>query len=137
MRIWSKALIPYLPTKQLKAMRYELGDMVKQYPNIKHGLVKFANDYDCIYLFDYFFEVNEECAKRKMNMSERYNNKIYEIASEKSCSTYYRFNGYTFSEDTNRYLKQCLYNLQEKYDRGIVTPQEWQLIYDNFAEYLD
>ena len=57
MRIWSKVLVPYLPKKQLMAMRYELGDMIKQYPNIKHGLVRFANDYDSIYLFDYFFEV--------------------------------------------------------------------------------
>lgn len=50
MRIWSKRLIPILPTKQLKAMRYELGDMIKQYPNIKHPLVKFANDYGIKYL---------------------------------------------------------------------------------------
>lgn len=29
MRIWSKKLIPVLPKKQLMAMRYELGNMIK------------------------------------------------------------------------------------------------------------
>ena len=46
MRIWSYDLIEVLPKKQLLAMRYELGDMIKQYPNIKNGLVKFANNYE-------------------------------------------------------------------------------------------
>ena len=34
MRIWPKILITSgaLPTKQLKSMRYELGDMIKQHP---------------------------------------------------------------------------------------------------------
>lgn len=27
-----------------------------------------------------------------------------------------------------RYLKQCLYNLQEKYDCDLITDKEWKLI---------
>lgn len=128
MRIWSKRLIPVLPTKQLKAMRYELGDMIKQYPNIKHPLVKFANNYDSNYLLDYFENVVNECNKRNINMNKEYNDKIMEIAFLKS-------NGnislnYTFSEDNYEYFDICYYNLYEKYLRGIITEEEWQKIED-------
>ena len=33
---------------------------------------------------------------------------------------------------TNRYLKQCLYNLEEKYDRGGITQEEWDNIYNKY-----
>ena len=72
MRIWSKALIEVLPKKQLMAMRYELGDMIKQYPNIKHGLVKFANNYDIGYLGYYFCYVCDELDNRGVNTSIGY-----------------------------------------------------------------
>ena len=72
MRIWSKVLVPYLPKKQLMAMRYELGDMIKQYPNIKHGLVKFANNYDIGYLGYYFCYVCDELDNRGVNTSIGY-----------------------------------------------------------------
>lgn len=42
-----------------------------------------------------------------------------------------------YPEHDDRYLKQCLYNLEEKATRNIITKEEWQLIYDNFKEYLD
>jgi hypothetical protein len=32
-----------------------------------------------------------------------------------------------------RYLKQCLYNLQEKYDCGGISQKEWQKIEDKFG----
>ena len=48
MRLWNYRLIKVLPNAQLKAMRYEIGDMVKQYPNIKNRLVSYANNYDIV-----------------------------------------------------------------------------------------
>lgn len=30
-----------------------------------------------------------------------------------------------YPEHNKRYLTQCYYNLQEKYDRGIITKDEW------------
>lgn len=38
-----------------------------------------------------------------------------------------------YPEHNNRYLKQCYYNLQEKYDRGIITEEEWKKI-ENILE---
>lgn len=35
-----------------------------------------------------------------------------------------------------RYLKQCLFNLQEKYDCGGIPENEWKMIEEKFGEYL-
>lgn len=35
-----------------------------------------------------------------------------------------------------RYLKQCLYNLQEKYDCGGISEDEWKIIQDRFNNEL-
>lgn len=129
MRIWSKRLISVLPNKQLKAMRYELGDMIKQYPNIKNSLVKYANNYDMCYLGRYFLLVLKECFDRGIKTSDKYDNEILDIImnhTKFSDEIYYE--DYTFEEDNDRYLKQCYYNLQEKYDRGIITFDEWRKI---------
>lgn len=80
MRIWDYRLIPYLPNAQLKAMRYEIGDMVKQYPNIKNRLVSYANNYDTYYLLFYFYSVIEELLNRGIKMNEKYNLDITKIA---------------------------------------------------------
>jgi hypothetical protein len=36
----------------------------------------------------------------------------------------------------DRYLKQCLYNLQEKYDCGGISEEEWEKIAKKFQEHL-
>ena len=135
MRIWSKKLIPVLPTKQLKAMRYELGDMIKQYPNIKHPLVKFANNYDISYLWWYLEEVRVQIESRGIKTNQDYDLNINKIVSDKT-DNIVECNKAVFKEDNHRYLKQCLYNLQEKYDRGIVSEEEWRKIEDAFNRYL-
>ena len=121
-------MIPVLPNKQLKAMRYELGDMIKQYPNIKHPLVKFANDYDIAYLYDYFLCVIGEMRIRKINMNESYNKSILSIFEEKTEIN--NFYDLTFKEDDEEYLKICYWNLFEKAIRGVIKNEEWQKIED-------
>ena len=39
-----------------------------------------------------------------------------------------------YPEHNDRYLKQCYYNLQEKYDRGIITKDEWVKIEEKYME---
>lgn len=129
MRIWSKKLIPVLPNKQLKAMRYELGDMIKQYPNIKHPLVKFANDYGIEYLGQYFLLVNQQCIERGINTSAKYDNSILEIVMNNTrFSDEIYWKDYTFNEDDDEYLKICCWNLYEKYIRKMITEEEWRKI---------
>lgn len=131
MRIWSKNLINVLPNKQLKAMRYELGDMIKQYPNIKHPLTKFANDYDIGFLGNYFCQVCDEMDERGLSHLISYDGEILNIVRDSS-----QFGDYDkyadmdlqFKEDNKRYLKQQYYNLQEKADRGAITGEDWNKI---------
>lgn len=134
MRIWSKNLIPVLPTKQLKAMRYELGDMIKQYPNIKNPLVKFANEYDINVLGVYFIEVVTECEKRNINMRKDYNQSIYNLIHNKSKEGFSFYGG--FEEDNNEYLKICYWNLYEKHLREIITNEDWQKIKNKYQEVI-
>ena len=42
-----------------------------------------------------------------------------------------------YPEHNDRYLRQNLYNLQEKADRKIISDMEWQKIYDKFKDYID
>ena len=140
MRIWSKNLIPYLPQKQLMAMRYELGDMIKQYPNIKNGLVKFTKNYDIGYLGYYFCYVCDELDNRGVNTSIGYEADILDIVRDKTIDykkDSYAWSDLQFKEDDEEYLKICLMNLYEKYIRDIIPKKEWQIIYDKFKEYLD
>ena len=37
----------------------------------------------------------------------------------------------TYPEHNNKYLMQCIYNLEEKYDRGIISDKEWAIIINN------
>lgn len=129
MRIWSKKLIPVLPTKQLKAMRYELGDMIKQYPNIKHPLVKFANNYDMRYLAEYYKLVHKETKKRKINTNSSYDINICVLITEKcKAAPFENTEYYIFKEDNEEYLMICKYNLYEKYLRCMITKEEWEKI---------
>ena len=117
MRLWHFMLIPVLPNAQLKAMRYEIGDMVKQYPNIKNGLVKYANNYDIQYLYLLFQNVLDEFDKRGISHNKKYDNEIKKIVEEKSSFPLFTDFYLHYREHNDRYLKQALYNLQEKADR--------------------
>ena len=146
MRIWSKKLIHVLPNKQLKAMRYELGDMIKQHPNIKHPLVKFANNYDITYLGSYFLNVCKELRNRNINMNDKYNTEIITIIlKDKKVIlddfdfTFKRILNHlldpTFDEDNTDYLQICWWNLYEKHLRKMITDEEWEKI-DKELSYL-
>lgn len=137
MRIWSKDLIKVLPTKQLRAMRYELGDMIKQYPNIKHPLVKFANNYDIAYLGQYFGAVCDEFNRRKLNHYLSYDFKILSIVDSKTEMSDEDVvdMDLRFDEDNDVYLTICGWNLFEKNERGMIPGNEWQKVLTFLSKY--
>lgn len=131
MRLWDYRLIKVLPNAQLKAMRYEIGDMVKQYPNIKNRLVSYANNYDIVYLLSYFYQVAKEMEKRNIKMNDAYNSEIVDICFQKSKSENIFFDFNTppiYPEHNDRYLRQNFFNLEEKHDRNMITDEEWEEI---------
>ena len=111
MRLWHYKLIPYLPKSQLLAQWRELNSIFKKQD--KHILINYIYEYDEKELMIYSCLVISEMKKRgyKINMTNYHN--YFGIF-------YYWVAGYELFKNhhDNRYLIQCFYNLQEKFDRG-------------------
>ena len=129
MRLWHYKLIPFLPKSQLIAQWRELNSIFKKQD--KHILINYVYEYNKLELEEYTCLVLNEMIKRKIK-----------IHSWDTFSKYFKYNPSDHSVDsiigfriqhmkdmlggnklfknhhTNRYLLQCFYNLQEKYDRG-------------------
>ena len=132
MRLWHKSLIPVLPRQQLLGQWRECCLIAKQIskngtPN--HILVDKIMDYPRTHFIAYGRLVYNEMKKRgylcvwwkfiKWFKDEEINHKFSTIFPD---------------WHNERYLNQCLYNLQEKYDCGGIREYEWALIteYCNF-----
>lgn len=135
MRLWHYELIPYLPKAMLVSQWRECIAIKRQWEKgtLKHRLVSYVMNYYPIVLLEYVDLVVKEMKKRNIKHQDKYYNELQAF-----CFIPIKVRrGYVYPQHNNRYLKQCLYNLQEKADRGIITQEEWRLIYDNFKEYLD
>lgn len=116
MRLWHYKLIPFLPNSQLIAQWRELNSIFKKQDN--HILINYVYEYPKYDLYVYSFLVLKEMIHRK-----------FKIKSYDNFCNYFGINPLDVIEidkgetpfdihHNNRYLKQCFYNLQEKYDRG-------------------
>jgi len=63
--------------------------------------------------------------RRNIKYQEKYYAEIIDFCGDEAR---YSKDLFYYSEHNDRYLKQCFYNLQEKYDRGIITDEEWNEI---------
>ena len=136
MRLWHHKLIPYLPNKMLISQWRELIAIKRQWEKgiLKHRLVSYVMNYHKKYLRNYAYLVMEEMRNRHINFKRSYFTELcnfgYDDGGIVSYNLYYK-------EHNNRYLKQCLYNLQEKYDRDIITEEEWEIIENKFKDYIN
>ena len=133
MRLWHYKLIPVLPNAMLVSQWRECIAIKRQWEKetLKHRLVSYVKDYEEQYFMDYVESVVEEMEKRKIKYQIKYYDEILEF-----CGTLPHA-WFNYKEHNERYLKQCLYNLQEKYDRGIITKEEWQKIEDLFKSEVE
>lgn len=131
MRFWHYKLIPYLPNKMLVSQWRECIAIKRQWEKgtLKHRLVSYVKNYDKGYYWNYFAMVLQELINRDIKYKQQYVDEMYEFTKDGVDSKYY-----IYKEHNNRYLLQCYYNLQEKYDRGIITKEEWQKIENLFKE---
>ena len=133
MRLWHKTLIPVLPRKQLLGQWRECCCIAKNItengtPN--HILVNKIIDYPESHFNVYTIAVYDEMIKRgykcDFNKFRQWwinRNRDWEISE-------------IFPNWHNeRYLKQCFFNLQEKYDCGSITEEEWELIEEGIKKY--
>lgn len=132
MRLWHKDLIDSLPRKQLLGQWRECCAIIK---NIKekgtpnHLLVNKIMDYDLKHFYTYglyvFIETEHRDYKCNLRKFDQYfkGGKIIKTFDE-------LFEGW----HNERYLDQCFYNLQEKFDCGGMSEEEWEKVSKKYYE---
>ena len=137
MRCWHKQLLPYLPRQQLTGQWRECCLIAKNIveagaPN--HILVNRIMQYPPEHFEEYCIYVHTEMRSRdyRCDYSKvlKYFNQMTPLINDPP-----RFED-LFSEWHNDvYLRQCLYNLEEKAICGGISSEEWQRIYDEFKDF--
>ena len=126
MRLWHKDLIPVLPKQQLLGQWREcclIAKNIAEKGTPNHILVNRIMDYPIEHFFRYGIRVVNEMERRG-----------YKVDLYKFIRWFDRLSAEREYEDifdtwhNDRYLKQCYYNLQEKYDCGGITQAEWDTL---------
>ena len=131
MRLWHYKLIPLLPNKMLVSQWRECIAIKRQWEKgtLKHRLVSYVMDYDKSYFSNYIVKVANEMDKRNIKFKENLLDELLEFSSN-----IYSIFDLDYPEHNDRYLNQCIFNLQEKFDRKIITEDEWLKIRKLFNE---
>ena len=135
MRLWHYKLIPVLPNAMLVSQWRECIAIKRQWEKgtLKHRLVSYVMNYDKKYFYSYIRDLTLELYKRNIKYQNKIKGELYAFC-QKDFTVDNIMQQFYYKEHNDRYLKQCYYNLQEKYDRGIISEEEWQKIEDLFKE---
>lgn len=132
MRIWHKDLLDVLPKQQLLEQDRECclieSEIIKN-GFVEHILVDFVNN-DKGSLLLYHMHVMREMCRRGYKTSASstdWANKLRDTLDLDNMPLHVFENRFN-----RRYMLQCLYNLQEKYDAGGISNAEWDLIVKKF-----
>lgn len=131
MRLWHYKLIPYLPNKQLLAQWRELNSIFKKQD--KHILINYIYEYSKEDLQQYANMVIFEMNKRGFNITSLTNYFNYFNVNAQGDKVY--LEPLFKNHHNHRYLLQCFYNLQEKYDRGQKDFSEKQ--YNDLYDFIE
>lgn len=137
MRLWHKDLIPVLPRQQLIAQWRECCAIASNIANKgtpNHILVNKVLDYPSCHFTEYTNRILKEMHKRGYKVNEKSYLKFCENMEE-SYTYFDNLQGsFVLYEGwhNDRYLLQCIMNLQEKYDCGMFdkNPKEVQPLLD-------
>lgn len=133
MRLWHESLIEVLPRQQLLGQWGELNSVYKK--EDKHILINFIYEYPKKDLLLYSLKVILTMQRRGYNINLKNFIDYFQIKDYKEMQKILLSNAKTFVKKMNkRYLLQCYYNLQEKYDCGGITEKEWNKINQRFYE---
>ena len=131
MRLWCKDLIKYLPYRQLLSQYRECCCIAKSIhdkgtPN--HILVNKIMDYPIEHFYTYSFYIMTEMIQRgyKCNWNR------FEKWFDKIPNHLVNFMELFKDWHDERYLKQCLFNLEEKALCQGIPKNEWDIIYNRF-----
>lgn len=140
MRCWHKELIPVLDRQHLISQFREcccIAKSISEKGTPNHILVNRIMDYPLIHFIRYTWIVKCEMENRGYKCDWQ---KFIQYFPEKLQNSW-AFMTVPFDEifngwHNNRYLNQCLSNLQEKYDCGGITEEEWNKIENMYIGYL-
>ena len=140
MRLWHIDLIPYLPRQQLLAQWRECVCIAKNLaekgtPN--HILVNKILDYPDCHFVEYINRVSQEMKRRgyKVNLKSVEKTTEYvnvwsrkwveKLSSDEIDELFNKYHKIFECWHNRQYLTQCFYNLQEKYDCGGMSEEEY------------
>lgn len=104
----------------------------------KHILINFIYDYPKEHLLYYTDKLIREFDKRGYKINKIENYKQYFDDVDKVKYAYMLKESNCFKEKMNNiYLRECLYNLEEKFIAGGTSKAEWQKIYDKYKDKFD
>ena len=135
MRLWHYELIKVLPNKQLTGQWREISaiiGLVNKFKNPNSLIVNKVVDYPLSDFIRYIKIVKKEMRKRGFATIQNHYEKIKTLNEDyfnlKNYSKVILKNSIFKFWHTNRYLFQCIFNLQEKYDCGGISEQDWKRI---------
>lgn len=136
MRLWHKDLIPILPRQQLLSQWRECCCIAKNIaekgtPN--HLLVNKVLDYSYLHFLKYGYKVINEMTRRGYAVSssslQNFESNVLQSTSKfKEPNDFVDMNTLYKEWHNFRYLAQCYYNLQEKFDNEGISQKEWKPI---------
>lgn len=137
MRLWHNNLISYLPRQQLLGQWREcclIAKNIAEKGTPNHILVNPIMDYPPSHFISYCLHVAKTLAERGYEVDMQKIEKLFSIDMFRED---WQLIGYVPTErrfqewHTDRYLEQCLMNLEEKHDRGGISDDEWVYILEN------
>lgn len=138
MRLWHYELIPVLPRKQLLAQWREccaIASNIAKNGTPNHILVNKMLEYPTIHFTVYVNKILKEMDNRSYAVNKSSYSRFVDNL-EKASKYFWNYeegmviNGKVYPDwHEERYLLQCYCNLQEKYDCGMISEDEWDKVY--------
>lgn len=135
MRLWHKILIPVLPNKQLVSQWREccaIAGEIAKHGSPRSPLTRKIMDYPIDHFWNYtnlvIYEMIERGYKIQIEAFLKNYRKIGPARPEVDIEIFPNWHN-------DRYLSQCYYNLQEKYDCGMIPEDEWEKV-ENWPRYI-
>ncbi len=137
MRLWSYQLLLYLPRLQLVSQWREcccIAKSIAEKGTPNHILVNKIMDYPLNHFVVYTAMVISEMRHRGYKVDAQ---KFWKWMHKTDwCNVNCALGEGLFADWHNDiYLRECLYNLEEKFRAGGIPVDEWQIIYDKFKDF--
>lgn len=137
MRLWHKDLISVLPRQQLLGQWREcccIAKNIAEKGTPDHILVNKIMDYPMTHFHAYTGLVHDEMLKRGYKCDWT---KFMNIPINYQTGSKYPNRTELFGDWHNtRYLMQCHFNLQEKFDCGGISDEEWDKVVNKFTKLI-